>query len=205
MLDGVHIQMEMEVETHHVNPFDFLIEEKKNDLHDKPLAIYLHDKEKLSPEMLKWIKQIKDATGDNIITFLSTLCSQINADWDHAARYDDHLLSATECYSSKKGSCRDLSWMLIQVLRNAGIPARFVSGYANNPDLEEGHELHAWVEAWLYGSGWLGLDPTAGLFTQDQYVPVATSYLPKLTLPVQGTFRGVALSTLQTKVEIIEI
>ncbi len=205
LIDRVEIKMQMEVKVKHINPFDFLVENKKSDYHNTPLEIYLRQEEKLNTHMISWLNEFKNASGENTIAFLSSLCTEINSEWDHTIRYEDHLLSPIECFTSKSGSCRDLSWLLIQLLRNSGFPARFVSGYANNPELEEGHELHAWVEVWLDGSGWLGIDPTAGLFTTEHYIPVATSYLPKSTLPVQGSYRGEATSNLSTEVKIIEL
>ena len=87
------------------------------------------------------------------------------------------------------------------MMRHQNIPARFVSGYAFNPELE-GHELHGWVEVWLQGAGWIALDPSAGLLATEAYVPLASSYHPVNTLPVQGTFRGQAEAAMKTRVSL---
>jgi len=198
-LEHLKVSMKMELETMVYNPFGFLIEESEGK--KEVLAPYLKCQQ-LSEEFKRWLKSFEEHSKDGIITLLGNICNQIHQEWTHEIRYEESLLDPNECFKTKKGSCRDLSWMLINGFRHLGIASKFVSGYSFNPELEEGHELHAWVEAWVLGAGWVGLDPSSGLFTNEYYVPVATSYLPANTLPVQGNFRGDASSKLETSVVI---
>jgi transglutaminase-like putative cysteine protease len=55
-------------------------------------------------------------------------------------------LRPDDTFNLKKGSCRDLSWMQINLLRQLGIAARFVSGYYYFDMDEPAYELHAWVD-----------------------------------------------------------
>jgi transglutaminase-like putative cysteine protease len=128
-------------------------------------------------------------------------------------RLEEGVLSPEETLE-RGGSCRDLAWLLVQVSRRNGVPARFVSGYQIPPGMlakrdRKVHpaELHAWVEAYLPGAGWVGLDPTAGRWTNASYIPVAASATPRDAGPLHGTFRvasaepGVfAKSTLRFKI-----
>lgn len=95
----------------------------------------------------------------------------------------------------KQGSCRDLAVLFIEICREAGIPARFVSGYQEgDPDIPEA-ELHAWAEVYLPGVGWRGYDPTHGLAVADRHVALAASPRPEQTMAVSGTFRGTGVSS----------
>ena len=201
--DRLEISVEMEVQTDELNPLDFLIESKPILDHAEALKLYLHTD---SPDkgMDSWIHEIEEAACGNLITFLSTVNREICNGWEHKVRYQTSLMEPEECFADLTGSCRDLSWMMIHIFRSRNIPARFISGYAFNPELE-GHELHAWVEAWIPGGGWIGLDPSSGLFTTDHYVPLSASFHPYNTLPVQGSYRGDGKSRLETVVNIYEL
>ncbi len=107
-----------------------------------------------------------------------------------------------ELFRLKTGSCRDFAWMQIQILRNLGFAARFVSGYfyldAESPEFE----LHAWIEVFVPGAGWIGLDPSHGILAGNAHIPVASSANYQNTMPVSGTVRGEATSKLKTELQI---
>ncbi len=199
-LTRLEIEVSMRLETNSFNPFDFLEESGTPLPTDLAQSPFLIDSDIAKP-LEDWARQFAESTGKSI-SFLTAICAAIHEEWNHQARYDETLMSPEACFEKKEGSCRDLSWMLIVMLRRLNFPARFVSGYSFNPELGDGHELHAWVEVFVQGGGWIGLDPSSGLLTTDSYIPVATSHTPSHTLPVQGTFRGNAQSTLETSVEI---
>ncbi|MEO0553821.1 MAG: transglutaminase family protein [Bacteroidota bacterium] len=199
--DHLDIHLELSVETKKFNQFNYFVEETAKTKYQSAINLYLQDQVSLEDDMIHWIEQFDRS---NRTSFLSSLCNLIHERWDHSTSYKSKLLDPNACFRSDSGSCRDLSWMMIQILRYEGYPARFVSGYSHNPEID-GHELHAWVETWLPGAGWIGLDPSSGLFTTEFYVPIAASYHPVNTLPVQGTYRGAVNSKLDTWVEITTI
>ena len=66
---------------------------------------------------------------------------------------------------NKKGYCVHFASAGTVLLRAAGIPARYVTGYLftaleNEPTEVTGNQAHAWVEYWLPGVGWQVLETT---------------------------------------------
>ncbi|MDO4739141.1 MAG: transglutaminase domain-containing protein [Eubacteriales bacterium] len=67
---------------------------------------------------------------------------------------------------SKQGYCTYFASAMAVMARMAGLPARYVEGYAFDPDGETtivtGEDAHAWVEVYFRGAGWISFDPTPG-------------------------------------------
>jgi transglutaminase-like putative cysteine protease len=188
------------ISTEPLNPFHFIVDQNPVTNQKEALRLYAETKSELSDNLKLWLGILHKDGSDNI-DFLKNLAETIRSGWQHTIRYGENLMDPNHCFDGKIGSCRDLSWMMMESLRHFGMSTRFVSGYCFNPELT-GHELHAWVEVWVRGAGWVGVDPSAGLFVTEAYIPVSASYCPSNTLPVQGTYRGDALSQLTTRVDI---
>ncbi|WP_239020267.1 transglutaminase family protein [Novacetimonas pomaceti] len=105
----------------------------------------------------------------------------------YRTRMEAGVWSAEETLGQRTGSCRDSAWLLIQVLRHMGMAARFVSGYLiqDGADGTTG-DLHAWVETWLPGAGWVGFDTTSGLLTSQGHIALAAAVRPDQVAPVTG-------------------
>lgn len=93
--------------------------------------------------------------------------------------------------SSDTGYCTHFATAATVLLRGAGIPARYVSGYALTAQAEKAvnvtlADAHAWVEYYIPGIGWAVLDPTPGM-NSGQQLPIATT--PPATTP-QATTPG---------------
>ena len=75
--------------------------------------------------------------------------------------------TAAEAFSEKRGVCQDFAHIMVAVLREAGVPARYVSGLA----IGEG-TTHAWAQAYVDGR-WHGYDPTRNVRVDETYLPLA--------------------------------
>ena len=136
------------------------------------------------------------------IQYLILLTNTIHEQYQKIHRHDGPPLMPEVLEKAKKGSCRDLAYLQMALGRNSGLACRFVSGYVLDETIEKDFELHAWVEVFLPGAGWIGFDPSTGLAVDSRYVPVACSAFPQNTLPVSGNFRGSASSKLSTKITV---
>lgn len=94
---------------------------------------------------------------------------------------------------SRAGVCQDFAHVMLGLCRALKIPARYVSGYLYNgpaDQLKGAQASHAWVEVYVFGHGWCGLDPTNNRLADGHYVKVATGRDFADVSPVKGTYRG---------------
>jgi transglutaminase-like putative cysteine protease len=118
--------------------------------------------------------------------------------------------SVADCMATRSGVCQDFSHLLLTLLRMRGIPARYVSGYLvplQTADEQGGMERvigglasHAWVQAYVPETGWIGLDPTVGPFVEEQHIRVAYGRDYGDVPPVRGVYKGHAGQSLSVDV-----
>ncbi len=95
----------------------------------------------------------------------------------------------------RRGACRDSAALLVEVLRQQGLAARLVSGFLWEGHTAEGdrraeNALHAWVETYLPGAGWIGMDPTNGILCDHHFLAAAAGRNPAQIAPVEGHYFG---------------
>ncbi|MFN0263998.1 DUF2126 domain-containing protein [Tepidamorphus sp. 3E244] len=185
------------------NPFDFFTEESaekwpfeysEDILED--LVIY-RTPEPAGPLLQAFLDTVpRETTGT--VDFVVELNARLQSEIGYLIRMEPGVQTPEETLSNKSGSCRDTSWLLVQVLRNLGFAARFVSGYLIQlkPDLvsldgpagtdHDFTDLHAWCEVYIPGAGWIGLDPTSGLLTGESHIPLAATPHFRNAAPVSG-------------------
>lgn len=194
-----------------INPFDFFIEdyaERIGFTYPKALADDLEpylrpvdeEQEGSGPGELTeaWVKDFHVAAGTRTIDFLVALNRAVNADVGYSVRMEPGVQTPDHTLRTGIGSCRDSAWLLVSILRQMGLAARFVSGYlvqlTSDVQALDGPsgptadftDLHAWTEVYIPGAGWIGLDPTSGLFAGEGHIPLSATPQPASSAPITG-------------------
>jgi transglutaminase-like putative cysteine protease len=126
-------------------------------------------------------------------------------------RYDDSATTvsttAREAWAAQGGVCQDFTHTTLSLLRAAGIPARYVSGYLHDeeeaPGLTVVGESHAWVESW--NGAWEAYDPTNDRGVGSAHVVVARGRDYDDVPPLKGIYAGGASESLGVTVEITQL
>jgi len=198
------IEVEVIGEMAVINPFDFFLEPHADNcpftyeaVQLEELAPYLKTA-KATPIFGQYLSSISRDTKPTV-PFLVELNQRLSKDVRYLIRLEPGVQTPEETLQKASGSCRDSGWLLVQLLRHLGLAARFVSGYLIQltPDVKSldgpagpAHDftdLHAWAEVYLPGAGWVGLDPTSGLFAGEGHLPLSCTPEPASAAPVTGT------------------
>jgi uncharacterized protein (DUF2126 family)/transglutaminase-like putative cysteine protease len=197
------VTVDLVVEMAVYNPFDYFLEPTAMEF---PFTYEAQLKEELAPYLVAdpvtplveaYLDKI-DLTKRPTNTFLVELNQLVSKDIKYLIRMEPGVQTPEETLELGSGSCRDSGWLLVQLLRNIGLAARFVSGYLIQlkPDVKaldgpsgtevDFTDLHAWCEVYLPGAGWIGLDATSGLFAGEGHIPLACTPQPSGAAPIEG-------------------
>ncbi len=201
--EELYLEVDVVADMTVINPFDFFIEEYAKQFPfayetqvRKELGPYLEIVEN-GPRLRDWLANVsreRRATVD----FLVHLNQSLQHDIGYNIRLEPGVQTCEETLQRAFGSCRDSAWLLVQILRHLGLAARFVSGYlvqltADIKSLDgpsgptaDFTDLHAWAEVYVPGAGWIGLDPTSGLFAGEGHIPLACTPDPVSAAPLTG-------------------
>ena len=161
-----------------------------------------------SPQLEDFARELNlvGRDGRDPLTLLNHVASGINGAFDYVKK-STHANSPIEVsLGSRQGVCQDFSHIMIAVVRNLGIPCRYVSGYLYHDELHHDRSAegatHAWVEALLPGLGWVGFDPTNGVIASSRHIKTAIGRDYADVPPTIGTMKGRTETELQVRVRV---
>ncbi|OJX94694.1 MAG: transglutaminase [Micrococcales bacterium 73-15] len=158
-------------------------------------------------EMLDLAARVRGEGGDVGAT-ARAICEAVGAAMDYRPGVTGVHSTAQESWRARSGVCQDIAHVSLGVLRAAGIPARYVSGYLH-PDGEAPvgapvvGESHAWIE-WFAGA-WRGYDPTNLTDIGDLHVYVGHGRDYSDVPPLRGVYAGSSGSEMFVSVEVTRL
>ncbi|MEM9324527.1 MAG: transglutaminase family protein [Bacteroidota bacterium] len=205
-IDFFEVDVEVLAEMVVINPFDFFVEDYAKQYpfqYEKGLGEqlqpYLEVKEQ-DEQLLALVAAAKSLhqKDHSIVDYLVAVNQLVNEKLSYHIRMEPGVQSCEQTLALGSGSCRDFTWLMVQLLRHLGLAARFTSGYlvqlkADTKSLdgpsgpeEDFTDLHAWAEVYVPGAGWVGLDSTSGLFAGEGHIPLACTPSPEGAAPITG-------------------
>lgn len=117
--------------------------------------------------------------------------------------HTDVSTTAEKALSMGEGVCQDYAHIMTGLLRELGIPARYVVGMIPG----EGFS-HAWVEAYIDDApvpGWYGFDPTNNTVADDGYIKISHGRDYGDCILMRGIMRGGGRQTQEVCVSVSDI
>lgn len=133
--------------------------------------------------------QLPDSLPDSVRELAERLTADVQTPYqgvtllrDYLAEHCEYTLTpgdpdpeqdfVAEFLEERRGYCTYYASALTVLCRAAGVPARYVTGYAMVPDGERfkatRSTAHAWTEVYLEHIGWVPVDALRGLYVEEQ-------------------------------------
>jgi transglutaminase-like putative cysteine protease len=174
-----------------------------NEYHQVPFSVYLSDDElrakmyyefvspsryiPFSDRLRKFFWMAAQPRGsEEVAAYVMRIVTLVLDQFEYETGTTHVHSSLDDILKSGGGVCQDFAHLTIGILRLAGVPARYVSGYlAPVSSQRQGANVgaqasHAWLEAMLPGSGWTGFDPThrCRMYERHLGVAIGRDYVP---------------------------
>jgi transglutaminase-like putative cysteine protease len=193
----LNIRSEFEVERFLPNPFDFILKPYAvpfpfayEPVFDFALGPYLAPPfDDTQARLRAWLDEHFIDRPAETVPFLTALNTLLYQTLKYTRREERGIQPSRLTLDLGGGACRDYAVLFMELVRTLGLAARFVSGYLHAPagdDHRTVGAMHAWAEVYLPGAGWRGLDPTHGIWCDENFIAVAHAAQAESVNPVQG-------------------
>ncbi|MES1254179.1 MAG: transglutaminase family protein [Acidobacteriota bacterium] len=157
-----------------------------------------------SPLLDALVREPELARGDDPLVMLRGLSASLYDRFEYSPESTSVDSPIDHALESRQGVCQDFAHIMIAVVRQLGMPCRYVSGYLFQ---DEDHTLrssdgatHAWIEALVPDVGWVGIDPTNNLVASDRHIRVAVGRDYADVPPTRGVYKG--LTAVRTELAV---
>ncbi len=191
-------------------PYGFLHQDLEACLEMEECVPFLQNSHhvEVTPEVWREAIDIQDDSEDVFQTAYQIM-EYIYKNFTYSSGSTNVATHANEVIAMKQGVCQDFAHAMTAYCRALKIPARYVSGYffdaTRDQSLRGSEASHAWVDVYIDGHGWFAFDPTNNKVIDDTYIIVATGRDYRDVPPVQGSFYGIARSSMRVSVTIKRI
>jgi transglutaminase-like putative cysteine protease len=195
--EKLELKMSAEVEVRKKNAFDFILDSVAVEMpfvYEREFSSFLRVFERRQSRgqivLPGWTPPDQQSSRGTVQTLVE-LTRSIHEAIQYERREEGPARSPAETLRRKSGACRDVAVLLAEMVRSLGLAARIVSGYLREADDSIHHaerSLHAWTEVFLPGAGWIGLDPTNGIFCDHNFIATAVGVRPANVTPISGNF-----------------
>ena len=212
----LELRLAMDVEATKKNPFDFVLARRAVQMpfnYEEDIAsiicAYCKRQTGESISLPGWRPPSQESPRETVATLVE-LTKTLHQTISYERREEGAAQSPAETLRRQRGACRDTAVLLAELLRDLGLAARVVSGYLRETDEEvrraEG-SLHAWTEVFLPGVGWVGLEPTNGIFCNAHFIAAAVGLRPADITPISGSFyhRDRVPAEMKSRLELITL
>ncbi len=156
------------------------------------------------PRLTDFSEEHRDRMASDPVAALHSLTEKIRTAVRYVKGTTTVQTTAAEVLSQGSGVCQDHSHLFIASCRVLGIPARYVSGYLYtgteaNPELA----MHAWAEAWVARTGWLGFDISNDRPAEAAHLRLAVGRDYLDACPVRGVRFGGGDETMDVQVQVM--
>ena len=212
----LRFELELDLGLQKRDPFDFILAPAAETL---PLQYPIEQRAVLAPFLRqepgaplvipRWEAPSATAPRPTVATLVE-LNERLHECIGYERREEGPARSPNETLRLGKGACRDVAVVLAAMLRQMGLAARLTSGFLREADAEtkraEG-SLHAWTEVFLPGAGWVGMDPTNGIFCNHNFIIAAVGIEPADVTPIDGAFyqRGPTEARMTSRLELVNL
>ena len=130
------------------------------------------------------------ARDRSALDYLKELNDHVHTSMKYETNSTSVTTKASDALELSKGVCQDFAHVFIAMARHNGLPARYVSGYLHQGINYVGSSfMHAWVEAYVPGMGWIGFDPTNNILVDEHFIKVSHGADYADCSPIKGVLR----------------